>query len=371
MAETSTNSSSSTTIQLMRQHVPWVVALLAVFASFKKTNPLWNFAPVLLAYFAGVSSSPVTKLLLKFFRGGSSSIESQAPKSLPNLLQAQVATPTHVNGFSAAALAGKPMEDVTVITANEEERIRAFRATVDREDWNYLDTKDGTRRYKLIKEGESLHLCKGTTVINADLELIMGMMSFGNFEEMLPAVDKMNIERRIVEQFDEGRGIFYSAFKMPMIFWNRDFVFRGINVILPGRIGVILSWSVERPDVPTRENDHLVRGNIRQHGYIFKEIQPGQVKVDFIAHADPCGVLPTWATNIVSKEQADNVSRLRDYIESAQAAKMAAENGDGVHTSPASLTSATSVPHGARGGRDVGCSPSCFAFAAQRQRRKK
>lgn len=304
MAGSDTRTQDSHVTAVVSRSWPWVVALLAVVHGSLRGR--WaSYRNLVLAYLAGVSTTPVAELLSVARRSYEVWVKSRTfclgdkPSDPPMTVVQE----------------GKLDMSVTKITAEWRKQIEAFRS-VRTGTWTKIDSKRGTDRFFMQQEGSPICLVKGSTVINASFEVVVSLMcDFDLFADMMQICDEMNYERRIVERIDEHQGVFYGAFRLPAFLWNRDFAWRGSWAILPGREAVVLAKSTEHQDAPARESDRLVRGEISYSGYWIKELESGQVSVDYVVQADPKGNLPSWVVNIVAKDQADNITRLRDYCE--------------------------------------------------------
>eukprot|EP00928_Gymnodinium_smaydae_P061254 TRINITY_DN45387_c0_g1_i1.p1 TRINITY_DN45387_c0_g1~~TRINITY_DN45387_c0_g1_i1.p1 ORF type:complete len:336 (+),score=81.95 TRINITY_DN45387_c0_g1_i1:209-1216(+) len=306
-------------------HTPWVVAALTVLFGLlrgRSSGRSGRFT-IVFAYLAGLCTAPLSDLLLllrlRWHRKFGDDLR-RACRALPSPAPgAEAAEAARAAAAAAAAAAATTEEEMELSTLTPEEalQIKAFKDLVESSEWQRIDTKDGTERFLMSLENSPLRLVRGSGVVRTTLEVCHNFMcKHENFELMMQSTDAMNFERRVVEIREKGRAVLYGAFKLPSIIWNRDFVWQGCSAVLPGREIVVLANSIEHPSVPERPEQRLVRGEISISGYWFREQAPGLVAIDYVVQANPKGSLPTWVVNLVAKDQADNVTRLRQFFES-------------------------------------------------------
>jgi hypothetical protein len=125
---------------------------------------------------------------------------------------------------------------------------------------------------------------------------------------------------------------------------DRDFVFvehAGECQRNGRKVGYGVAGSLERPEWGPLHD--VVRAEIFMSGYVFRELDPDGDKnlleltyvpcvvsnffvwlthktrgtqIRYMVQADPKGMIPAWAVNLGAKDQATNVARMRDWLES-------------------------------------------------------
>mmetsp|Transcript_38444 Transcript_38444/g.105905 ORF Transcript_38444/g.105905 Transcript_38444/m.105905 type:complete len:337 (-) Transcript_38444:115-1125(-) len=327
---------SQSTAELLLSHVvqnarplataaPWAVSFLVVLLSAIRRRSDGGFGAIFLAYLAGICTGPTADLLFIFRLRCRAWLESQLVQEVGRVLeeapvsgQASMKTSLLVAEASRYKRSQANMT-VTKLTAVDRKQIDTFLSLVADTNWKRIDTKEGTDRFTMQLPGSPLHLVKGSTVIHADLAVCKDFMTdHDKFEVVMKAADEMNYERRIVETIDDNHAVFYGAFRVPGILWNRDIVWSGMWALLQDQELIVLGTSTERADVPERTSERLVRADMCCSGYRLKVRAPGEIVVDYVVQVDPKGYVPKWVVNIVSADQAHNVTRLRKFFEAMQ-----------------------------------------------------
>ena len=115
-----------------------------------------------------------------------------------------------------------------------------------------------------------------------------------------------------------GHAVLRGTFKLPSIIKDRDFVWEQITMRMPDGAVLVAAQSVESGMVNALAPvaDGHVRGTILVSGYyVVPNADTGGSTVYYAVQADPRGALPMWVVNLVAPDQAQNVARLRDYLD--------------------------------------------------------
>ena len=117
-----------------------------------------------------------------------------------------------------------------------------------------------------------------------------------------------------------GHAILRGAFRLPSVIRDRDFVWEQLTMKLPNGAVVVAAQSVESGvvDAVAPPLEGHVRGKILVSGY-YAAPNPatGGSTLYYVVQADPKGQLPMWVVNLVAPDQAQNVARLRNYLDGA------------------------------------------------------
>ena len=116
-----------------------------------------------------------------------------------------------------------------------------------------------------------------------------------------------------------GHAILRGTFKLPSIIRDRDFVWEQLTMKMPNGAVVVAAQSIENGVVnavaPPLEGH--VRGSILVSGYYaVPNPRTGGSTLYYVVQADPKGQLPMWVVNLVAPDQAQNVARLRNHLDS-------------------------------------------------------
>ena len=116
-----------------------------------------------------------------------------------------------------------------------------------------------------------------------------------------------------------GHAILRGTFKLPSIIRDRDFVWEQLTMKMPNGAVVVAAQSIENGVVnavaPPLEGH--VRGSILVSGYYaVPNPKTGGSTLYYVVQADPKGQLPMWVVNLVAPDQAQNVARLRNHLDS-------------------------------------------------------
>jgi len=202
------------------------------------------------------------------------------------------------------------------LTSDDRQVMESLRGLVESKDWVKIDENQGTERFKMRKGSGDFDIIKGSTSAACQFEFACKIVNdFDWFEELMRITDVMFFDGRVVERFDESHAVLYAAFNLPGFRFGRDFVWNGLSAVTPERHLYVCGTSDKNSGLAPREADRLVRGDIDCAGYLIREVEPRRLTIDYVAKVDPKGNLQAWVVNLAGKEQCDNVTRLRKFLE--------------------------------------------------------
>mmetsp|Transcript_699 Transcript_699/g.1331 ORF Transcript_699/g.1331 Transcript_699/m.1331 type:complete len:255 (+) Transcript_699:719-1483(+) len=114
--------------------------------------------------------------------------------------------------------------------------------------------------------------------------------------------DNVLKEFTVLEQYTSQSDLAYFYVESPtFLVANRDFLQRRVFTKQPDGTWVIVYWSIERPDVPTKSG--WVRAHTSISGYRIREIEGGCV-LDYLSHNDVKGLIPPFLINAFAPSKA-------------------------------------------------------------------
>mmetsp|Transcript_20235 Transcript_20235/g.31633 ORF Transcript_20235/g.31633 Transcript_20235/m.31633 type:complete len:164 (-) Transcript_20235:121-612(-) len=121
-------------------------------------------------------------------------------------------------------------------------------------------------------------------------------------------------DHKLLEQKDEGRTVWYSAYRMPWPIDSRDCVWETLEVIQEDGRGLCLGRSVRHKKAPARRG--YVRVDMRHCGGLLDPCpeNPNHTVFTFLGQADLKGWIPGVAGNLASVAQAECVKRLKKHF---------------------------------------------------------
>jgi len=186
----------------------------------------------------------------------------------------------------------------------------------DDELWGKADTSQkGLEIFTAQREGEPITFLRGRAEIPTTAKAVFEFIK--DSELCMRILDPMCYEFEIVEQVDEVRSVLYGIFQTPFPLANRDFVWAAQDVWREDeQIGISCGISVEHDDKPDNVPG-VVRGELRTSGYFMQtnKDKENTCIVNYVVLADPKGFIPVWVVNLVVKDQAKNLIRLKEYFE--------------------------------------------------------
>jgi len=193
--------------------------------------------------------------------------------------------------------------------------------------WKLTSKKDnGQSCYLKYEDDNPICLVKGTTEFEGKLEdmrdAMMGACTSELLREEMKKLDPMFNGGALLhihqENDDLQISLMYNNFSLAPgdLIWDRDMLFiQHIRMMddesRNQRVVVAACGSVARPELPELPHLKRVRGDIRNTGYIFRELGEGRIGLSYIVQVDPKGALPKSLVNLSAESQADNAHRMR------------------------------------------------------------
>jgi len=185
--------------------------------------------------------------------------------------------------------------------------------------------RDAEERFRDVFEREGTRRASGeraTSSMTSDLAKSGGTIA--SSRDVVAAVPKADV--RVSGKGNPlgcapGRAVLRGTFKLPSsVIKDRDFVWDQLVYRAPNGSVIVVAQSVDENDVKVNalapvEPGH-VRGSILVSGYYaVPNARTGGSTVYYAVQVDPKGALPMWVVNLVAPDQAQNVARLRDYLD--------------------------------------------------------
>ncbi len=162
--------------------------------------------------------------------------------------------------------------------------------------WETLYTEDGVTVSKREIADSPLVAFKGEAVMDAPLTNVLNvLMDHGRRVEW---VDRLYIST-VLEETSQHEYVLYQAYELPVIFSNRDYVYRGLAVqdASSGVVSLDLH-SVEHADAPPTIG---VRAHLVDSRYVLTPISDEQCRIAVEIHTDPKGWMPAWLVNMIQE----------------------------------------------------------------------
>ncbi len=182
--------------------------------------------------------------------------------------------------------------------------------------WEFVRSDDGIVVHRRKVEGFDLHEFRGRGVIDAPLPRVLGVL--GDAPRRVEWMERC-VESWEVEKIGETGQIAYNRTKATWPVSDRDVVVKGDTVFDVERREVRVTFQDARHrKVPPK--DGVVRiGFLRGH-WLLRPYDGGKhTWIEYQAHADPAGSLPSFVVNMVSKTLPyKTLLQLRRQVKRAQ-----------------------------------------------------
>ena len=182
--------------------------------------------------------------------------------------------------------------------------------------WEFVRSDDGIVVHRRKVEGFDLHEFRGRGVIDAPLPRVLGVL--GDARRRVEWMERC-MESWEIEKLGDTGQIAYNRTKATWPVSDRDVVVRGGTVFDVDRREIRVTFQdTTHPKVPPKSG--VVRlGFLRGH-WLLRPYDGGRhTWVEYQAHADPAGSLPTFVVNMVSKTLPyKTLLRLRDQVKRSQ-----------------------------------------------------
>jgi hypothetical protein len=181
--------------------------------------------------------------------------------------------------------------------------------------WEEVRNDDGILVHRRAGEGFNLHEFRGRGVVNAPMTRVLGVLS--DSERRVEWMDRC-VESYLIEKLGDTGQIAYNRTKGTWPVSDRDVIVRGETKFDVGKREVRISFrNVSHGKAPSKSG--IVRiGYLRGH-WLVRPVAGGGTWVEYQAHADPSGSLPTFVVNMVSKQLPfKTIENLRKQVKRVQ-----------------------------------------------------
>ncbi len=182
--------------------------------------------------------------------------------------------------------------------------------------WEFVRSDDGIVVHRRKVDGFDLHEFRGRGVIDAPLPRVLGVL--GDAARRVEWMERC-VESWEIEKIGETGQIAYNRTKGTWPVSDRDVVVRGGTTFDLERREVRATFENARhAKVPPK--DGVVRLNYLRGHWILRPYDGGKhTWVEYQAHADPAGSLPSFVVNMVSKTLPyKTILQLRRQVKRAQ-----------------------------------------------------
>jgi len=184
--------------------------------------------------------------------------------------------------------------------------------------WTTIKAEAGITVQRKDVPGSSIVMFRGMAVVDSSIvELLTALGDTASHTEWIENC----IAAQVVDTPTKNVNIYYGASKAPWPFKDRDFVlYSQFLVDEKGKTITIAGRETTHNAAPPKDN--RVRMNFIRTTWMFKPLKQYQGKKTwmlFQVHADPGGVIPAWAVNLVSKNIPFNsIVNLRNRVKSGK-----------------------------------------------------
>jgi hypothetical protein len=176
--------------------------------------------------------------------------------------------------------------------------------------WQLKKVQDGIRVYNRTSEGSKLKSIKVTCDLDASLSQLTALLLDAKAHEEWVYNTKHSY---VVKQVSPTQQIYYSEISLPWPMANRDVVV--LMTLSQDKKTRILQVNIDAIESDVLKKDGIVR--VPQSSVVWK-VTPaanGKLSVEYIAHADPGGNVPSWIVNSFStKGPLETFKRLKKLI---------------------------------------------------------
>ncbi len=162
--------------------------------------------------------------------------------------------------------------------------------------WKKIYTKAGITVHRREIEGSNHVEFRGRGALNANIVRCLAVLA--DSKRAHEWIDR-NLGITILKKINEKERIYYSAVKAPWPLSDRDFVASKFSLDERNGWIHIRSYSIKHSYKPKSGRVRMPFTRVR---WSFKPLTKNKVWLEFRAHADPGGVIPSWVANMVAKE---------------------------------------------------------------------
>ena len=177
------------------------------------------------------------------------------------------------------------------------------------EGWDEEKLTDEAKLWSKMTEGSSLKIYKRTMEVEASLS--NAVTWFKNIEN-LKKVNETVSEAKTLETITDDCWYTYSEYMGNFLVSNRDVSAFHHRMSLTDGSVIIVSFSCEHPDSPTKEG--VVRSDVEVYCYHFSEVSPTKTLITHIGRSDVKGSIPTTFVNWLSTLQHDEFVNMQKEI---------------------------------------------------------
>jgi hypothetical protein len=166
----------------------------------------------------------------------------------------------------------------------------------DKFEWKQTQEKDGIKVYRKSIEGSKIVAFRGVAVVDAPVGKVLHVIA--DNDHRTEWVDRLYISQTL-ELVSPSEFVVYAGYKLPSLFSNRDYVYRGKAFTKKDGSVYVQIKSEEHPKAPPTIG---VRAWLNNCVYLLVPVEGGKkTMVDVEVHTDPKGSMPTWLVNLVQK----------------------------------------------------------------------
>ena len=173
--------------------------------------------------------------------------------------------------------------------------------------WEKISDEDGIQAYRKEVPGSQIVAFRGDAMVNAPIARVAAVvLNVSRNKEWIANL----IEARILTEYSKFDRIEYNHTGSPFPVDGRDFLFRSrVTFQVPEKKMFYTMQSVMGDTLVPVQHD-VVRGELLLSTYTLTSMENDQkTQVQVEIHADPKGLLPTWAANFFQKNWPTNTLR--------------------------------------------------------------
>lgn len=189
---------------------------------------------------------------------------------------------------------------------------KLFEELLSMSDWTLENKSGDVEVFTRTDKATGLKMARGDGLIAKPLGKVREALD--SDEQVLKWDDTIGVNTRVEESGDYG--VTRSLDKKKMFVTQRETVLLSKTIQQEDGSVLMLGRSIDHPSVP--ENKDYVRAFIFLWGWklIPDKNDANKTKVIYMMYLDPKGKVPTTIFNAFVKEQANNVSKIKKFVES-------------------------------------------------------
>jgi hypothetical protein len=166
----------------------------------------------------------------------------------------------------------------------------------DKYEWKEIHDKDGIKVFRKSVEGSKIVAFRGVALVDAPVGKVLHVIA--DNDHRTDWVDRCYIST-VLEQVSPWEFVVYAGYKLPGLFSNRDYVYRGKAFTRKDGSVYVHIKSEEHAKAPPTIG---VRAWLNKSVYLLTPVEGGKkTLIDVEVHTDPKGSMPTWLINLVQK----------------------------------------------------------------------